>query len=174
MGDKCYNLAIMKKRECYFEKALTNFVQDFADGGAIRHLADKGLTVPQIAGRLDYPLPLERVGELVWRHYTETGRIRLEQPEQGERGIQRVRYVKEQGAYGRVSMRRVVEELDGPEGPYLECDFGRLLYRDREDFLKKTKALSKEDRDYVIYLPWPLRRVWHSEDERIRRILGCL
>ena len=40
-----------------FKQSLNNFINDFASGDAIRHLADKGYTVAQIVGMLDYPIP---------------------------------------------------------------------------------------------------------------------
>ena len=37
------------QEQSVFQKALSNFIHDFASGGAIRHLADAGLTVTEIA-----------------------------------------------------------------------------------------------------------------------------
>ncbi len=49
----------------YFEDALANFVQDFAYGDAIRHLADKGFSAQQIKERYEYPLPIEKIDKIV-------------------------------------------------------------------------------------------------------------
>ena len=67
--------------EKYFEKALADFAVDFASGGAIRVLADKGYTVRQIKERLDFPLSMEKVRELVWKHYVDSQVILLEEPD---------------------------------------------------------------------------------------------
>ena len=47
-----------------FNEALGNFITDFAGGGAVRHLADSGLSVSEIVSRLDYPLPKEKVASI--------------------------------------------------------------------------------------------------------------
>lgn len=164
----------MEKKNQFFQKALTDFIQEFADGGAIRRLADQGLSVPQIGARLDYPLPEKKIAGMVWKHYLETGRIRLTPPEEEETPMRRVRYVREQGAYGRSSMRQVVETVPQKTGHYLECDFGRQIWKDRDGFLEKLAGLPEADREYVTALPWPLQKVWHLEEDRIRRILAAL
>ena len=58
--------------EKYFEKALADFTLDFAAGGAIRVMADKGYTVRQIKEKLDFPMPIDKVRELVWKHYLDS------------------------------------------------------------------------------------------------------
>ena len=112
--------------ESYFDKALSNFVFDFASGGAIRHLADLGYTVTEIVGRLDFPTPKERVAEAVWKHYINIGKIRLDKS-LNSGVIEKISYVKEQGKYGRTSMRRVVEKVEAPMKSYIACDFGKNI-----------------------------------------------
>lgn len=158
-----------------FDQALSNFIHDFASGGAIRHLADAGLTVTEITERLSFPAPKNRVAQEVWKYYLETGKVRLEEPgsdsaRKDEDVIRRVTYVKEQNAYGRVSMRQVVEEIPVERREYIACDFGRQLYRDRENFLRKLEVLSEKERQYILDLPWPLQTVYHVADERMRNI----
>lgn len=156
-----------------FDHALTNFIQDFANGGAIRHLADQGYTVTEIAARLSFPAPGSSVAATVWKHYLETGKIRLEPPD--ETGVlRRVTYVKEQNAYGRISMRQVTEEVQPACSRYLRCDFGKQLYQDREGFLEKLAVLDARDRQYILDLPWPLAPVYHQADERMLRIFRRL
>ena len=93
----------------YFSRALSNFVQDFANGGAIRHMADLGYTVNEIVQQLDYPIPREKAAKIVWQHFVDQGIILLEKPP--ESGVmESVTYIKEQGKYGRITMRKVVEE----------------------------------------------------------------
>lgn len=52
----------------YFEKALSNFTRDFAYGGAIRHLVDRGYTVDQIIKEFQYPISRESIEKIVNQH----------------------------------------------------------------------------------------------------------
>lgn len=155
-----------------FDKALANFMNDFASRDAVCHLADSGLTVTEIAARLSFPTEKKRVAEMVWKHYLDTGVILLSEP--SEKPLRKVTYVKEEGPYGRVSLRQVVKEVPPPESPYFRCDFGRRLYAERDVFLKKMEKLDRRDREYILDLPWPLTDVWHAADERMRRIMDGL
>ena len=154
-----------------FQKALSDFMHDFASGGAIRHLADAGLTVTEITEQLSFPTPKKRVAEAVWKHYLETGKVRLQPPDKGTNTIRKVTYVKEQNAYGRVSMRQVVEEIPAEYREYIACDFGKKLYRDRENFLKELEGLPEKEKLYILDLPWPLQTVYHEADERMVHIM---
>ena len=89
----------------YFNQALSDFVNDVAYGGAVRHMADLGYTVRQIVDALDFPAPMARVGAIVWRHYLEQGIILLEKPEQSP-AVRKVSYVKEYGKYGSVHFKK--------------------------------------------------------------------
>lgn len=151
-----------------FQQTLSGFINDFASGDAIRHMADAGMTVTEITGRLAFPTKKEIVADLVWRHYLDAGVISLTEPVPGT--TRRVRYVQEHGPYGKTSMRQVVEEVAVPEQSYVEVNFGYRLYADRDRFLFELEKLSKEDRDYILDLPWPIRKVWHVENERMKRI----
>ncbi|MBR1860338.1 MAG: hypothetical protein IJ796_00545 [Lachnospiraceae bacterium] len=157
----------------YFENALSNFMNDFAVGGSIRHLADNGFTVKEIHARLDFPIPVSKVSEAVWKHFIETGIIRLSEPDE-EAFTEKVSFVKEQDSFGRTSFRRVTEKIKNPETTYFPCDFGKMLYKDKTGFEKKLEVLSTRDKDYILGLPWPLQTVWHIADERMTRILSKL
>ena len=177
-----YNFMDDKMNNRYFKAALNDFTADFAAGGAIRVMADKGYSVKKIHDRLDFPLPLEKVRELVWKHYLETGVILEEDPKKAsgkdDAGKERITYVKVQDEYGRSSFKQVVEKIEEKpgechaEGPkeYVACDFGKRLYQDKKGFEKALDKLSEEDREYVLGLPWPLKTVWHIKDERMDRI----
>lgn len=52
----------------YFEEALSNFTRDFAYGGAIRHLVDRGYTVDQIIKEFQYPISRESIEKIVNQH----------------------------------------------------------------------------------------------------------
>lgn len=49
----------------YFNEALSNFAKDFAYGGAIRHLVDKGYTAERIIREFHYPISKESVEKIV-------------------------------------------------------------------------------------------------------------
>lgn len=52
----------------YFNEALSNFAKDFAYGGAIRHLVDKGYTAERIIREFHYPISRESVEKIVEDH----------------------------------------------------------------------------------------------------------
>lgn len=52
----------------YFNEALSNFAKDFAYGGAIRHLVDKGYTADRIIRGFHYPISRESVEKLSLIH----------------------------------------------------------------------------------------------------------
>jgi hypothetical protein len=162
-------------------------------------MADKGYSVKKIHDRLDFPLPMEKVRELVWKHYLETGVILEEEPGNSADGFDtegtgeksskaifketrkdRITYVKVQDEYGRSSFKQVVEKVEEKPGEasvsgtmeYVAIDFGKRLYRDKKGFEKALECLNKDDREYILGLPWPLKTVWHVKDERMVRIMG--
>ncbi len=49
----------------YFNEELSNFTKDFAYGGAIRHLVDKGYTADRIIREFHYPLSRETIEKMV-------------------------------------------------------------------------------------------------------------
>lgn len=93
----------------FFRQALADFAWEAADGGAIRHLADRGYTVRQIGEMLDFPASYERVRKAVWEHFTDTGVILLQEPGSGRQREKAV-YVREYDKYGKVSFRKVPGE----------------------------------------------------------------
>lgn len=112
----------------YFQEALSDFTQETANGGAIRHLADLGYTVRRIMETLDFPASYERVQRAVWEHLVRTGVILLEEPgggrgtaqEEGaaqwESAARKKRtYVREYDQYGKTSFRLVEEEETAAE-----------------------------------------------------------
>jgi len=156
----------------YFKKALADFTLDFASGDAIRALADKGYSVTEIHKRLDFPTPIEKIRDTVWKHYIDTGVILLENPSDSL-PKKRVTYEKVQDSLGRTSFKQVIVE-DNDLKDYVEIDFGKKIYRDRKAFEKTLDVLSFEDRQYILDLPWPLEIVWHVKNERMERILQKL
>ncbi len=156
----------------FFKQALANMTQDAASGDAIRHLADAGYTVDQIANRLTFKTPRERIRKTVWEHYIDKGIISMVDPK--GLPLEEVDYVREQNEYGKVSFRRVTKKVERPNAEYIACDFGRQIYKNSEEFEKKLKKLDKADDEYVRGLPWPLETVYHIADERMKRIISIL
>ncbi len=161
----------MEKND-YFNKALSSFTQDFASGDAIRHLTDLGYSIPDIKERLDYPIPIGKIKEIVWQHLLKQKIILLENPQTAS-DIKAI-YIKETDAMGRTSFRRVEERVELTARSYAVCDFGRCIYRNKEEFVKSLEALDKKDRDYIENLQWPLHIVYHLMDDRMSRIAKVL
>lgn len=156
-----------------FKNALHNFINDFASGDAVRHLANKGLTVDEIYHRLDYPTPKKTIADILWKHYIDTGKICLSgPPENGE--FTRYKYVKDVSPYGRTTSRRVSETVKTSSREYVPCDFGKRLYQRDPAFLDLLDKLDASDKNYILDLPWPLETVYHEKDERIRRITDTI
>lgn len=51
-----------------FNEALSNFTKDFAYGGAIRHLIDRGYTVDMIIKEFKYPISRESIQKIADAH----------------------------------------------------------------------------------------------------------
>ena len=152
-----------------FKQSLNNFINDFASGDAIRHLADKGYTVAQIVGMLDYPTPESHVAEVVWKHYIDTGKVSLNEPANTS-FVEKITYERRQGAYERMGMKQVVTRVPVPNRKYVVVDYGKRMYKDKQEFLQSLSVLDKDDRDYILGLPWSLQSVYHELDERMERI----
>lgn len=150
-----------------FNKALSNFINDAAAGGAVRHLADLGYSISEISENIDYPISKEKIAGYMWEHFVSIGKICLDEPQPTH---EKQSFVKEQDAFGRISFRRVKEIVDNSEREYIKCDYGRLLYQQDEEFIKWLKGLPEPDREYIELLPWPLTCVYHELDQRMKRI----
>ena len=151
-----------------FNKALSNFINDAAAGGAVRHLADLGYSISDIADSLDYPISKEKIAGYMWEHFVNIGKISLEEPEASH---EKVSFVKEQDSFGRISFRRVTEVVDNSHKQYIKCDFGKQLYKNELEFQRMLMGLDGADAEYIKLLPWPLTPVYHELDERMERII---
>lgn len=150
-----------------FNKALGNFINDAAAGGAVRHLADLGYCISDIQSELNYPLSKEKIAGIMWEHFINTGKISLEKPQET---YEKVSFVKEQDSFGKVSFRRVSEMLDNSNRKYCLCDYGRLLYKRTPEFVAWLERLDEKDREYIELMPWPLTEVYHELDDRMKRL----
>ncbi len=150
-----------------FNKALGNFITDVASGGAIRHLADQGYSISEIGNMLDYPMSKEKIAQIMWEHFTNTGKILLEAPGDIH---EKASFIKEQDEFGRISFRKVTETVDNSKKKYRKCEFGKALYQSKADFKAGLQQLSEKDREYIELMPWPLNPVYHEMDDRMTRI----
>lgn len=185
----------------YFKQALSDFTIEFASGDAIRSLSDKGYSVKKIKSKLDFPTPEERIREIVWKHYIDNKTICLQNPKETSLGG-KYTIEKVYDNYGRPSFKQVRVKAD-EEAPsskqvkveadeevpsskqvsiktdeesreYVECDFGKRLYKNKDDFIKSLSVLDEEEKDYILGLPWPLTKVWHVKNEKFAKIITKL
>ena len=171
----------------YFKQALSDFTIEFASGDAIRSLSDKGYSVKKIKSKLDFPTPEERIREIVWKHYIDNKTICLQDPKETS-SVENYTIKKVYDSYGRPSFKKVSVKAD-EEAPgskqvkveadeeakeYVECDFGKRLYQNKDEFLKSLSVLDEEEKDYILGLPWPLTNVWHVKNEHFARIISKL
>lgn len=185
----------------YFKTALSDFVFDAANAGAIRHLAGKGCTVKQIMENLDFPASYEKVQKAVWEDLLESGVILLEEPG-GAKISKKETYIKEQGKFGKTSFRRMIvteeesrqvhwketrlkkmagphpadvikekHDKNGRETSYVSCDFGILKEKDKNAFESMLFVLDDRQNEYVNGLPWAYQRVYHRMDVRMTEII---
>ena len=93
----------------YFQKSLSNFTLEAASGGAIRHLADLGLSAKQISEKLTFPTPFEVVKKILWQRLVDSGVVLLEEPGSGEQCGKPV-YTVDHGKFGKTSFRMITPE----------------------------------------------------------------
>jgi hypothetical protein len=110
-----------------FRDALKNFTFDVACGGAIAHLADCGYIPQEIQGMLDFPTSLATVQETYWKHCVKKKIIVEEKSELGKR-LEKVSFVTDYDAYGRMSLRRVTECSDKKAPETYPDDFRHICY----------------------------------------------
>ncbi|MBQ0041714.1 MAG: hypothetical protein KBS85_00140 [Lachnospiraceae bacterium] len=156
-----------------FKNALNNFTFSYAAGDAIKKLARDGYSLTEIKKHLDYPVSDAKIGETVFSEYVSIGKIFLDTCPTGDE-IEIVDYVKEQNAYGRISMKRVVKKRKLPGTEYVPVDIGIRKYKKSPEFVSSLERLSSEDLKYVLDLPWPCQKVYHVKDEQITRILDII
>ena len=185
----------------YFKQALSDFTIEFASGDAIRSLSDKGYSVKKIKSKLDFPTPEERIREIVWKHYIDNKTICLQDPKETS-SVENYTIKKVYDSYGRPSFKKVSVKADEEEPgskqvsikadeeepgskqvkveadeeakEYVECDFGKRLYQNKDEFLKSLSVLDEEEKDYILGLPWPLTKVWHVKNEKFAKIITKL
>lgn len=150
---------------------MQNFTLDAASLGAVRHLADLGMTVEEIEESLSFPTPHSLVQKTVWEQLLDNGTI-LRQKPAGTETLRRAEFIREYDAYGKASFRRVIKEETVSRAPqeYVPCRFGEYTPEDLQALLQKAGVADK-DAAYVLGLPWEKGTLYHKKDDRICRIL---
>ncbi|MBQ9610310.1 MAG: hypothetical protein IJV15_12820 [Lachnospiraceae bacterium] len=170
----------------YFNKALHDMVFENACGAAIRRLADMSFPVTYIHKQLDYPISCSQVQKYVWKYYIEkkvllykdnsisyhqeNEYIILDEPHKEKT------YIKEQGAYGKITYRQVTVNNDNISDSdsikkYVPCDFGIIKHNNHEYYNKLLNKLYEQDRAYIDDLQWKNERVYHIMNERMTSII---
>lgn len=184
----------------YFKKALSDFTYDMACGDAIRYMAGQGYSVKQIMEQLDFPAPVEKVQQMVWKCLLDAEVLQLDEP--GAAKAEKVEYVRTYDKYGKASFIQVAvpdsgrkevqfaerdycAERDGrltdflgglcrkngEDASYISCDFGLRRRRDVDGYRKMLLLLNERQREYVEGLPWERRIVYHRLDRRMQEII---
>ena len=128
-----------------FKTQLSGFIKDFASGDAVRHMADKGLSVKEIHDRLDFPLSMEEIGDIVWKRYIEKGVVCLNDPSETAEN-ETYSFEKVQNAYGMVSFKKVKKQVEYT-GEYI-----------------KVELQSLADTEFTRYLPVQSAAFWIKKD----------
>ena len=158
----------------YFNKALGNFIFDFAGGDTVRKLTRDGYSVTEISDKLLFPLTKKQIGMMSYRELVAIGRVRLQKPHIDET-LQQISYIKEYDTFGKASLRQISTPIPIDASiEYVEINFGKLKYKNDEAFNEQLQKLSVRDKSYINDIPWPLSPVYHEKNEQIMRILDIL
>ena len=175
----------------YFQKALSNMVFETACGASIRHMTERGCTTRQIVERLDYPMSFERVARAVTDYLLEQGILRREPPKAEERK-ETYTYVQEQGKFGKISYRRVLQSEEEGNPPkdwnreaaevflaekrkesreaYVPCDFGIPAGESG----MRLSVLNERQQEFLSGICWEKRRMYYRLDGRMEEIIRKL
>lgn len=154
----------------YFNAALSDFVFDVAAGGAIRHLTDRGYSVEQIIGKLDYPVPRSKVEQAVYSHLLGSGILLSSLP--AEDAVVRMcllqPYKDDIGSFAETLVGHI--EKFGEKNSYMECPFGIWISDDEERLRKSFELLSSREREYILGINWKHGIMYHRLNDRMREI----
>lgn len=187
-----------EENHSYFQNALSEFAFDVACGSQIRHLANLGYTVNQIAAGLDISVPYESVQKTVNEHLRKEGILVCGRPDNGHA---KTKFIKEYGRYGKPSFRQVViaepdtvsvkwqehvydSDADGgllsfldrktaengESCSYISCDFGL----DRQGTEEALSALERRQQEYMQGILWERMRMYHRLTPNMRAIIARL
>ena len=150
-----------------FDAALSNFVREFASGGAIRHYVELEYSVAEIKSTLDFSVSINEIAALVWQEYINTKVICENKDDIDKEYITKTEFVKDYNKYGKTSLRKVTNKVEVAHKDYIPCDFGQMIYQDREAFIRGLDKLPQDVRDMIEYLPWPYHTVYVDSTSRL-------
>ncbi|MCM1253936.1 MAG: hypothetical protein NC321_14045 [Clostridium sp.] len=154
-------------RPQYFEAALSDFVFDVAAGGAIRHLVDRGHSVEQMMGELDYPVPRSRVEKAVYRYMLES-EILLENLPDEKDGLQ-ICPIKERREKLPETLAAYLDKY-GEANVYMECPFGQWIKNDEKKLNQILSCLTVREQEYILGVRWGKNVMYHRLTSRMREI----
>ncbi|MBR4515435.1 MAG: hypothetical protein IKO61_11175 [Lachnospiraceae bacterium] len=144
-----------------FSAALSDFTHDVASGDAIRHLADHGYTVSQIAKRLDYPTPRERIIKTFTRYLTDKGILTSHPPEDA------IILELDKAALELPSEKlEQLIRLHGSENIYVRLTTPATK--------KVTGYLNTDDEDYLASINTAQGGLFHILNERLVKLLSSI
>lgn len=155
----------------YFEDALSNFVQDFNYGGAIRHLTDLGYSAKAIRDKLKCPFDTVKIQEIQYRYLKER-EILLPEEKIAEKGGIYARDTEKLWEeaqitgkeYGRAEAERILTEMLKERGDgslYLDFPYGRMGDAKKE---KVKNAMESPELELLLRIPWRPERVLLKAD----------
>lgn len=150
-----------------FNKSLSNFLREFANGGAIRHFVELEYSVREIKSKLDFPASAEDIADCVWKTYVEMRVICLDRPDVGENFIEKTEYVTDYSKYGKTSLRKVTTKVETDSKNYIECDIGKQKYKDKTAYELRLLRMTDSSRSMIEDLPWPLTKVYVDSESRL-------
>lgn len=152
---------VEKQKKTAVQSAVSNMVFEVGCGGAIRHLADLGLTTKQIEERLKFPTSYENIEKTVFEQLIENGTLLTEEPGKCKKR-EKISYVQDRGKYGQITFRRVVEIVDDGAGSVAESKSrnGHMYGNENRDW--QTDTFTGRDRERLEQL---LNKKWKENGE---------
>jgi DNA-binding transcriptional MerR regulator len=141
----------------YFEDALSNFVQDFQYGGAIRHLTDLGYTAKEIREKLKCPFDTVRIQEIQYKYLLEQERLITEEQ------------LRDKGAIGAGRPEQLFDKASELAPEWSDMIIDRKEY----DFCSAEKILLEMYRQQKdnVYLDFPYGRMGEEKKSKVQQVL---
>ena len=150
-----------------FDEALSNYVREFANGGAIRHFVDLGYSTDEIKSALDFPMSVEDIAKFVWKVYVDNKTVCLSEEDIQADYIIKTDYVKDYNKYGKTSLRRVTKKVGVEPRSYVSCNYGKIKYKDEDGFNRCLNDISDRSSQMIEHLPWPLETVYVDRNSKL-------
>lgn len=144
----------------YFNEALSNYINDFANSGAIKHYVDLEYSIEEIIKNLDFKISKDKVAKCVYNYYIEKGTIKTSLPDSTNDYIYTTEYVKDYNKFGSTSLRKITKRTKKENTSYEKCDLGKIKYNDESKFNSIISMLPREYRKMLVDIPWPLTTIY--------------